>query len=67
MYTLSPALAEQLVCEVRKLQQELARTQARLESAEETISKMPSEGEPVTHLKSIHTLVYLTPYTMVDG
>ena len=43
-YPLFPALAEQLVCEVRKLQQELARTQARLESAEETISKMPSEG-----------------------
>lgn len=67
-HTLFQALAEQLVCEVRKLQQELARTQARLESAEDTISKMPSEGKLVTQLKSIHTQVYLTvaaPYTMI--
>lgn len=68
IHTLFQALAEQLVCEVRKLQQELARTQARLESAEDTISKMPSEGKLVTHLKSIHTQVYLTveaPCTMM--
>lgn len=39
------ALAEQLVCEVRRLQQELAMTRAKLESAEDVLSKMPSEGE----------------------
>ena len=48
------ALAEQLVSEVKRLQQELAITKSKLQSASEMISKMPSEGE---HFLTIH--VYL--------
>ena len=43
-YFLFPALAEQLVSEVKRLQQELAITKSKLQSASEMISKMPSEG-----------------------
>lgn len=42
-------LAEQLVQEVKRLQQELNLTKAKLATAEELIHKMPSEGTPCTH------------------
>lgn len=45
----SPAgLAEQLVGEVRHLQQELATTRAKLSTAEDMLRKMPSEGESLS-------------------
>ena len=42
--SLSPGLAEQLVQEVKRLQQELSLTKTKLATAEELIHKMPSEG-----------------------
>ena len=46
-YILCTALAEQLVSEVKRLQQELAITKSKLQSASEMISKMPSEGRGI--------------------
>ena len=43
-FPVSLALAEQLVSEVKRLQQELAVTKSKLQSAGEVIAKMPSEG-----------------------
>ena len=39
-----PALAEQLVAEVKRLQQELVHTRTKLQVAENSLRNMPSEG-----------------------
>lgn len=44
--SLPSGLAEQLVQEVKRLQQELSLTKTKLATAEELIHKMPSEGTP---------------------
>ena len=46
--SLPTGLAEQLVLEVKRLQQELNHTKTKLSTAEEMIQKMPSEGVAIS-------------------